>query len=307
MQGTCWYVNYEIVNLQHIHFIINPACGKQEPILSYINNVMAEAQVNWDVSVTKKDFGADKIAKDLIGKTDLVAVYGGDGCVTAVTSALHGTNLPIAIIPGGTANVMAKELNIPLDTMEALSLLANGKHQIIDVDMGLANQTPFLLRINLGIMADMVTDADRDLKNSIGQLAYGVTAVKTVAAAKSIDYKLDIDGEKIQATGVSLTVTNSGNIGIGDYALQPNISITDGMLDVILMKENNLSSLLKIAGSTLLQQETDALQHWKAKKVEICMQEEQSYICDDTELIAKELKIEIVPGSIKMLVPVKTK
>jgi diacylglycerol kinase (ATP) len=294
------------VNFKHIHFIINPACGKKEPILSYINKVMAEARINWDISVTKKDFGADKIAKNLVGKTDLVAVYGGDGCVTAVASALHGTNIPIAIIPGGTANVMAKELDIPLDTVDALSLMANGNNQIIKVDMGLANGTPFLLRINLGIMADMVTDADRELKNSIGQLAYGVTAVKTVNAAKSVNYELTIDGERITAAGVSLTVTNSGNIGIGDYALQPGISITDGLLDVILMKENSLSSILKIAGSALLQQETDALMHWKAKIVKIRMPEEQSYICDDTELTAKEVHIEISSGSINMLVPVKT-
>ncbi|MET4011381.1 diacylglycerol kinase (ATP) [Mucilaginibacter sp. UYP25] len=268
---------------------------------------MAGAQVDWDISVTKKNLNAGELARKLIGKTDLVAVYGGDGCVTSVASALLGSNLPIAIIPGGTANVMAKELDIPLDTVEALALLGKGKHRIIAVDMGLVNGTPFLLRINMGIMAAMVTSADRDLKDSIGQLAYGVTAVKTLIEAKSINYELDIDGEKISATGVSLTVTNSGNIGIGNFALQPGISITDGFLDVILMKENNFSSVLKIAGSALMQQETDAIQHWKAKKVVIKMPKEQSYICDDTEKFAKTLKLEIAPGSIRMLVPAKTK
>ncbi|MET3978623.1 MULTISPECIES: diacylglycerol kinase family protein [unclassified Mucilaginibacter] len=295
------------MKLKHIHFIINPASGKEEPILSYINKAMAGAQVDWDISVTKKNLNAGELARKLIGKTDLVAVYGGDGCVTSVASALLGSNLPIAIIPGGTANVMAKELDIPLDTVEALALLGKGKHRIIAVDMGLVNGTPFLLRINMGIMAAMVTSADRDLKDSIGQLAYGVTAVKTLIEAKSINYELDIDGEKISATGVSLTVTNSGNIGIGNFALQPGISITDGFLDVILMKENNFSSVLKIAGSALMQQETDAIQHWKAKKVVIKMPKEQSYICDDTEKFAKTLKLEIAPGSIRMLVPAKTK
>lgn len=295
------------MKLKHIHFIINPASGKEEPILSYINKAMAGAQVDWDISVTKKNLNAGELARKLIGKTDLVAVYGGDGCVTSVASALLGSNLPIAIIPGGTANVMAKELDIPLDAVEALALLGKGKHRIIAVDMGLVNGTPFLLRINMGIMADMVTSADRDLKDSIGQLAYGVTAVKTLIEAKSINYELDIDGEKISATGVSLTVTNSGNIGIGNFALQPGISIIDGFLDVILMKENNFSSVLKIAGSALMQQETDAVQHWKAKKVVIRMPKEQSYICDDTEKFAKTLNLEIAPGSIRMLVPAKTK
>jgi diacylglycerol kinase (ATP) len=294
------------VKLKHIHFIVNPASGKQEPVLSYINSAMAEAKLEWDISVTKKDLGAGDIARELIGKTDLVAVYGGDGCVTAVASALHGTVLPMAIIPGGTANVMAKELGIPLETVDALALLAHDKHQLMAVDMGVVNGMPFLLRVNLGIMADMVTQADRGLKESIGQLAYGVTAVKAVTQAQSVNYELEIDGEEITAAGVSLTVTNSGNMGIGDFALQPGISITDGLLDVILMKDNSLVSVFKLAGSALLQQETEALQHWKAKKIKISMPQEQSFICDDTEHTSRKLDVEIVPGSIQMLVPAKT-
>lgn len=295
------------MKLKHIHFIVNPASGKEEPILYFINKAMADADIAWDISVTKKDLGADEIAGKLIGKTDLVAVYGGDGCVTAVASALHGSSLPIAIIPGGTANVMAKELGIPMDSVEALALLADNMHKIIAIDMGLVNDMPFLLRVNLGIMADMVTHADRGMKESVGQLAYGITAVKTMAQAESVEYTLEIDGQNIVTSGVALTVTNSGNMGIGDFAMQPGISITDGLLDVILMKENSLTSVLKIAGSTLLQQETEALQHWKAKKVVIGMAKKQSFICDDTEHTAQKLSLEVVPGSILMLVPAQIK
>lgn len=265
------------------------------------------SRINWDVSVTKKDKGAGEIARSLIGKTDLVAVYGGDGCVTAVAAALYGTALPIAIIPGGTANVMAKELNIPLDTMEALELLRAERHKIKAVDMGLVNGEPFLLRVNLGIMAAMVTEADRSLKDKIGQLAYGLTAVQTVAAAKPVNYLLEIDRKKVEVSGVALTVTNSGNMGIGDFELQPGISVTDGLLDVILMQDTNFSSLLRVAGSALLQQKSSVLQHWACKKVVIHMSKKQTFICDDAERSAKKLKIEVVPGSIRLLVPVQKK
>ncbi|MFD1256871.1 diacylglycerol/lipid kinase family protein [Mucilaginibacter terrae] len=184
-----------------------------------------------------------------------------------------------------------------------MELLASNDHQVINVDMGIVNSTPFLLRVNLGIMAAMVTDADRDMKNNIGQLAYGITALKAVAHAESIRYSLTLDGEELIAQGVSLTVTNSGNMGVGDFTLQPGISITDGLLDVILMKDNSLTSILKIAGSTLLQQNTEALQHWKVKKVVISMDSEQAFICDDIEMRADKLNIEVAPGSIKILVP----
>jgi len=274
--------------------------------LSFINRLFTGSRVNWDISVTKKEKGAGEIARSLIGNTDLVAVYGGDGCVTAVAAVLHGKSLPMAIIPGGTANVMAKELGVPTDTMEALALLLKG-HQIRTIDMGLVNGEPFLLRVNLGIMAAMVTEADRSLKDKIGQLAYGVTAVQTVVAAKPVDYRLKIDGQKIATSGVALTITNSGNIGISDFDLLPGISVTDGLLDVILMHDTDLSSLLKVAGSTLFQQESGVLQHWACKKITISLPKKQTYICDDAARSAKKLQIEIVPKSIRILVPAQKK
>jgi diacylglycerol kinase (ATP) len=295
------------MKFKHIHFIINPASGKEEPILSYINQVFDNSDINWDVTVTKRGISAGDIARNLIGKTDLIAVYGGDGCVTEVASALYETAMPMAIIPGGTANVMAKELAIPIDTKEAIQLLISEKASFKIIDMGLMNDHPFLLRVNLGIMADMILETDRDLKDNIGQMAYGVTAIKTIANAEPIKYQLEIDGKYIEESGVSLTVTNSGNMGIGDFALQPGISITDGLLDVILLKDTNFVSLLKVAGSTLLQNETDAIRHWSCKQVTITTEQEQHFICDDYEETARVLNIKVAPAAIRILVPLNSK
>jgi diacylglycerol kinase (ATP) len=251
------------MKFKHICFIINPASGKQEPILSLIDKTLDNTGIDWDVFVTKRDKGAGEIAAELVGATDLIAVYGGDGGVTEVASVLQGSKTPMAIIPGGTANVMARELEIPLETTAAITLLANNENELRSIDMGRFNGQPFLLRVNMGIMADMVLQADRNLKNSIGQLAYRITAMKTIASAEPTNYHLEIDGVTFEETGVSLTVTNSGHVGVGDFALQPGISIVDGLLDVILMKNASLLSVLKVAGSTLLQSETEALSHWQ--------------------------------------------
>ncbi len=285
------------MKFKHITFIINPASGKQEPILSVINQAMENVEAEWEVAITKKDRGAGEIAVELIGKTDLVVVYGGDGCVTEVAAVLQGQLLPMAILPGGTANVMAKELGIPTDTAEALALLTAEKHQFISADMGMMNDQPFLLRVNIGIMADMILQADRELKDNLGQLAYGLTAIKTLSDAEPISYQLEIDGKVFLESGVSLTVTNSGHMGVGDFALQPGISITDGMLDVILMRDADLLSILKIAGSTLLQHESEALLHWKCKHINIRMDQAKRFICDDREEKAQQLNISVLPGS----------
>ncbi|GGI51157.1 bis(5'-nucleosyl)-tetraphosphatase [Mucilaginibacter galii] len=295
------------MKFKHIHFIINPASGNEEPILSYINQVLDHSDTNWDVTITKRGISAGETAHTLIGKTDLIAVYGGDGCVTEVASAIFGTTMPMAVIPGGTANVMAKELAIPIDTKEAIQLLISEQASFKTMDMGLMNDRPFLLRINLGIMADMILQTDRNLKDNIGQLAYGITAIKNIANAEPIKYRLEIDGQLIEESGVSLTVTNSGNIGIGDFDLQPGISITDGFLDVILLKDTDFVSLLKVAGSTLLQNDTDAIKHWSCKQVTITTEHEQHFICDDYEETARVLNIKVAPAAIKILVPQNSK
>ncbi|MXV15351.1 diacylglycerol/lipid kinase family protein [Hufsiella ginkgonis] len=291
------------MRFRNVHFIINPVSGKEEPILSWISKVFCDTRIRWDVSVTRKDLTAGDIAKDLIGKTDLVIVYGGDGSVTETAAALQGTGTPMAIVPGGTANVMAKELGIPQDSVEALELLIGKSHTLKGVDMGSVNGKPFLLRVNLGIMADMVLEADRKLKDRLGQLAYGITAVKSIAGAEAIGYELEIDGKICREEGVSLTVTNSGNVGIGDYDLQPGISITDGLLDIILLKNAGLGSILKAAGSALLQQPTDAVKHWKCRQVIISLQKKQRFICDDREESGKKIDIRVVPAAVKILVP----
>lgn len=291
---------------EHIHFIINPGAAKKEPILSLINQAFHDRDIHWDVSVTRKDHDVQEIARSLIGKTELIAVYGGDGCVMQAAQVLSGTDTPMTIIPAGTANVMAKELGIPTDSLEALEMLFKDDSRKVKIDMGTVNGTPFLIRVNLGIMADMILEADRELKNQLGQLAYGVTAIQSLSKAVPVHYMLTIDGERIQEEGISLTVTNSGSIGFGSYKLFPGISVTDGYLDVVLMNEASISALLKVAGTTLLQTGSEILKHWKCREVRIELQEEHKFICDDTAMSASDLLIKVVPGSLTMLVPAET-
>jgi diacylglycerol kinase (ATP) len=291
------------MKFKNIHFIINPGSGKEEPILSYLHRALSGTKINWDITVTRKEEDTHNTAKGLVGKTDLVVIYGGDGSITKVARALHGTNTPMAIIPGGTANIVSRELKIPQDSQKAIELIVTGKAKIVKMDMGMANNSPFLLRINLGIMADMILNADPGLKSNLGQLAYGITALKTTIAARPLTYNLVIDGKRVTQDGVSLTVTNAGNVGIGDTAILPGISIYDGKLDVILMKNADPLSVLQVAGSTLFHTTSDVLQHWRCKEVVINLNKKVKYICDDCEEESKKIAITIMPGALNVLIP----
>lgn len=283
-----------------IDFIINPAAETKDPVLSVINKITSESDTEWQVHITRTAGEAFTIAKSLEGKTDLIAVYGGDGTVMEVAQALHKSNTPMAILPGGTANVVAKELNLPMDLEEAVRLTIASNHSIKEIDMGLVNGSPFLIRVNLGILADMVTAASPEMKETWGQWAYGITAFKTMQQdAKT--FRLRIDGEEVTQEAVALTVTNVGNIGKKGYAFLPGISITDGLLDVIALDKADFSSILKITGSMIFQTDSNVLKHWKAKEILIRMEQDESFLCDDTAHTADTLHIQVSPKSLKVL------
>lgn len=290
------------MQFDNIHIIVNPAAGKEEPVLSYINTVLLATGINWQVSVSTPRNTAFDIARSLIGKTQLIVVYGGDGSIAEVARALYGCDTPMAIIPGGTANVMSKELGIPQAALDAIRLIAYGPTKVVAIDIGMANDTPFLLRVNLGIMADMIIQADPALKHTLGQLAYGISALQTLAQSEPVTFRIIVDGEEFTETGVALTATNAGSIGIGDFSFLPDINVTDGYLDVILMNNTDILSLLRVAGTMLFQTGSDVLKHWRCKQISIIPDKPMPYICDDTEQIASQINISIMPKALKVLV-----
>ena len=95
------------VPYRKIHVVINPAAGKDEPILNTINKVFHKYEIDWQVSITKKFGDATRLTKQVIANgVDLVAGYGGDGTQMEIANAVMGTNTPMAILPGGTGNAM---------------------------------------------------------------------------------------------------------------------------------------------------------------------------------------------------------
>ena len=144
--------------LKQIHVIANPAAGQDEPILSVLNSVLRPAEVMWDIFVTHDAEDARKYAEQAVAAgVDAVAVYGGDGTVTEAASGLIGANIPLAILPGGTANVMSIELGIPQKLQDAVGLLCDPTRAIRLVDMGMVGDRPFFGHVAIGLEADNAT------------------------------------------------------------------------------------------------------------------------------------------------------
>jgi diacylglycerol kinase family enzyme len=130
------YIEKEFMN-KYVQVIINPTAGQDQSILGVLNRVFHDAGIRWDVSITNQAGDARRLARAAVeAGVDVVAAYGGDGTVMEVASGLIGTTVPLAIFPGGTANVMSLELGISSDLAEASALVCNEECAVVPIDMG---------------------------------------------------------------------------------------------------------------------------------------------------------------------------
>ncbi len=288
-----------------IAFIINPASGTEAPILGPLNRAMVNTKILWEVFVTKKSGDAKRFARQALkDKTGAIAVYGGDGTVKEAAQALYRSRTPLAILPGGSANVVAKELAIPLNLSEALHLITSEKPTIKKIDMALLNNRPILLGFNIGILARAVQSSTPELKSNIGQLAYGLNAIKRLGKSRNVRYRLTLDGKPIRMEGVALFVVNIGNVGFTGFSLLPQVSVTDGLLDVILIEEINLASFMTWLKSSFTREMPDSsFRHWQARKIIIGLPRDQAIICDDESLAGTSFRIKAVKGALRVIVP----
>ena len=168
-----------------IAIIVNPAVGQDKPVLKIFNDVFTRNNIDWDIFITKKSGDAKRFAYDASENGyDIVVAHGGDGTVKEVAHGLLGKTTPMAIIPGGTANILAIELNIPFDVASACNLISNCKN-IKTIDTGNINNEFFILRVGMGFEADMVRGATRSLKNMIGGFAYGLSALGDIFKSRN--------------------------------------------------------------------------------------------------------------------------
>ena len=284
----------------HIHIIINPASGRTEPILSIVNAAMKEAGIQWDVSITKKKDDGIHLAKAAVKQgTDVVVVYGGDGTVMEVISGLLGSEVPLAILPGGSGNVMASELNIPKDLKEACKLVSEGPAKLRAIDVGQFDKRYFAVQLSLGFEAEMMKGTKRATKNTLGRFAYLWSVIAALKTITKVRYDLTVDGQQDTVEGLTCIVANAGHVGFTDVSLDRHIDVSDGLLDVIVVRKANMG-LLKLIITALIRGErpdnVEVVKHWQGKDIKVLASPQQMVQCDGEVL-------ETIPSHIKVVVP----
>ena len=286
-----------------IQIVINPGSGQPKPILHTLNQVFRPAGVNWNISLTQKSGDAERFAREAVkAGVDVVAAFGGDGTVMEVARGVMDSEVPMAILPGGTANLMSVELEIPKDLTKAATIIASEDSPVKSIDVGEIEGSFFLLRVGLGIAAQKVEIADRDLKDRYGILAYSIAAIKAAKDAKQVKYNFILDGEEIEAEGVTCLVDNAGNFGVSGFKAHKDISVSDGLLDVILVRDRSFQSVVAVGkGALESTPSSDSYFHWQAEEIYIETDPPQSIQVDGEVGWQTPVSIKVVPQAVKVI------
>lgn len=291
---------------ERVLVIINPASGQDKPILNTLNTIFRATGLDWDVAITKKAGDASRLAQEAAasGEVDVVAIYGGDGSVMEAAAGLIGSDLPLAILPGGTNNVMSVELGVPKKLAEAAALVGGAPAQIRPVDMGRLNDHLFILRVGIGYEAVINETADREMKDRFGGLAYSLAGLKALKEPPIANYKLTLDGHVEELEGLWVMIANSASLGAPNLNLVHELSVSDGLLDVIVVRQADLSSLVAVGASIVDTKKVGKpLPHWQVREVLVEADPPMAVTGDGEIWEPTPLSASVIPHAVKILVP----
>jgi YegS/Rv2252/BmrU family lipid kinase len=203
-----------------------------------------------DIEPVHRDCGRREDLSPMIvehgGDVDCVVVGGGDGTLNAAAQGVIERKLPIGILPLGTANDLARTLNIPLDLPGAVKVIADGHSRRID--LGLVNGQPFFNVASLGLSAELAQKLTREIKRRYGRLGYALVALRVLSQARPFSAYITSDEGTVRVKTLQIAVGNGRFYG-GGNAVEKNAAIDDQHLDLYSLEFQRAWKLALMARS----------------------------------------------------------
>ncbi|MFT4110696.1 diacylglycerol/lipid kinase family protein [Propionicimonas sp.] len=227
---------------------------------------------------TVEDPGEGQAREAVDAGAELVCPLGGDGTVRAVASGLLGSELPMGLLPGGTGNLLARNLSLPLDDLDAaLTVAMTGADLAVDVGEVAwdgAEPAVFLVAAGMGLDAEMMAGVDARLKKRVGWLAY---ALSGASALFRLGFGVRVAADRRRAVSQharTVMVANCGELA-GGLSLIPDARVDDGLLDTILATPRSIAAWFAIALHVLSvhRRGHPALVHLTSERVDIVTKE----------------------------------
>jgi diacylglycerol kinase (ATP) len=229
-----------------LSIIANPIAGGGRAYRSLQRYVRQWPHPDWEVEIltTRGANDAGLRARNLLqNPPDLLAICGGDGTVNEIATHVPHPPFPVAILPAGTANVLARELGLPLNPKRALKIAL--KRTTRRIDLGVLSSTAarrFLFVAGIGFDAYVVSRVRSNLKKKLGMAAYAFAILECLRSYSFPEFQVDISGRKFVAT--SCLACNAKHYG-GGLLFCPNADMSDGLLDILILEKQSRLELAR--------------------------------------------------------------
>jgi YegS/Rv2252/BmrU family lipid kinase len=257
------------------------------------------------LETTVDDPGTGQAGTAVAAEVDLLLASGGDGTITACAAAVVGSGIPLAVLPAGTGNLLARNLGLPLELDEALLVALTGTNRRLDV--GCANGRAFLVMAGLGFDARIMDGASEPLKKRMGWAAYVLSGLRHLQD-RPVRVTLRADSARPLRRRASAVII--GNVGSlqGGVPLLPDANPGDGLLDAVVLTARGLTAWLALAAHVLTRQRaTSRLARVTFRELRVDVGRSQPWQIDG-EVIGRtqRLVVTVADGKLLIRVPAAT-
>ncbi len=293
--------------------LMNPRAGTGDTSLvqSILQNALA--QHNWQVSIQSLAKGMSPVElvpllqEAAASGSTLVIAAGGDGTVSLVANAmiLAGSRdqLRLGVFPSGTANSISKELGISSDWTEAAHLLAS-LEEAMPLDAMKMNDRYYFLRIGIGLDAQVIRDTTRQAKRRFGRWAYLRSFLGRFFSPRRYRFYCTMDGREYKFNAVQLFVANGGQIALAPFRIGPDISLSDGVLNICAYDVHSWWHYFVVAWRLLRREyhQKPHLKFWTIRQSIKVQTKQPLYVHGDGEACEKTpVTIEVIPNALQVV------
>jgi diacylglycerol kinase (ATP) len=232
------------VLIRRVLLIINPGSRRGVRRQAQARSAFAHRGVACDIVLTERPGHAGEVAHQRGRDYDAVFTLGGDGTVMEVIGTLAHSDIPIGVLPGGTGNLIARVLGIPLGVGKAVDVLLDGDEARID--LGSIGGHRFAFAAGVGVDATMVESTTPILKGRFGILAYFWTGARAALKHERFTVTATVDGTRHERLATMVMVANFGAVFRDLITLGPGIRQDDGLLDLCVFSPKGLRDSVRV-------------------------------------------------------------
>ncbi len=257
--------------MKRIHFIVNPIAGASKYNITFDFLKQHFDTEQYDLTVKHSNFKkhAISLAQESISEgAEIIVACGGDGTINEVASCLANTPIVLGIIPTGSGNGLASNLNIPKNPIEAIELIK--AYDIKKIDVGSINNKLFFSNTGIGFDAKVIKYYEASQKRRLS--SYFRACVKVLKESKSHEstVNIGINGDNIKTKPFMVFISNSNELGY-NVSLTPKASLQDGLLDILVVSNINTLKTLLLGFLVLLKKHhlLKQVRSYKTKEVKL--------------------------------------